>query len=95
VQKIVEDLVQDANVLGAWVINGQHELAGAAKDPSMKTPRAYADSEAWVEVGSTQVFLQPVGSVMLVVLFDNGSSLGLVRLRVRKAKEAIIRELTQ
>lgn len=94
-QRIVEDLLEDANVLGAWVINGQHELAGAAKDPSIKTPRAYADSEAWVEVGSTQVFLQPIGSVMLVVLFDSKSTLGLVRLRVKKAKEAIIRELTQ
>lgn len=94
-QWIVEDLVEKSNALGAWIVNGHHELAAATKDPSVPTPRAYADGEAYLELGGMQVLVQPVGSVLLIVMFEKASSLGLVRLRVKQAKEALIRELSQ
>ena len=93
VQQIVEDLLGSTNALGVWLMKGDKVLAGAVKDPSITPPRVHADSEIWIELAETQVFAEPLGGAMLVLVFDDKSSFGLIRLRVRHAKDAIKSEL--
>jgi len=96
-------LLLDANALGVWVFGPmvildnqyQNEVLGSAvKDPSIKPPtKLMIQSETYLDFGDWQVFAWPIGTATLVVVFDDQSSLGLIRLRARIARPAIERAL--
>jgi hypothetical protein len=95
VQQILEDLLASTNAMGVWLLERDDVIAGAAKDLSAAPPRVRVEGETWIEIAGTQVFAQPIGRATLVFVFDDKSSVGLIRLRVRHAKAAIQRELTR
>lgn len=65
-------------------------LASAVTDPSILPPATITvESEIFGQHGDHQLFAERIGGVLLVVVFDERSSLGLIRLRVRRAREAI------
>lgn len=96
-------LLLDANALGVWVFgpmvvsDNQYQnevLASAVKDPSTKPPvKLMIQSETYLDFVDWQIFAWPIGTATLVVLFDEQSSLGLIRLRARNARAAIERAL--
>ncbi|MGE5186244.1 MAG: hypothetical protein ACM31C_29520 [Acidobacteriota bacterium] len=102
---IVAELLATTGALGVWVLgamvvanNEQHNevLAAAAKDPSIRPPmKVLLESEAYFDFVDRQIFAAPLSSAILVIAFDDRSSLGLIRLRVRHAKEAIERALAR
>ena len=53
----------------------------------------FLESEAWIDLRGTQLFALPLRGSMLVIVFDDRTSYGLIRLRVRNAKAAIDSEL--
>lgn len=76
--------------------NLQHNvvLAGAATDPSIKAPvRIMIESERYLAIDERQIFAERIGSATLVIVFDDRSSHGLVRLRARHARDAIARAI--
>jgi hypothetical protein len=93
VQELVADLLGSTNALGVWLMERDAVLAGAVRDSSITPPRVRVDGETWIEIGGTQVFAELIGRATLVFLFDDTSSCGLIRLRVRHAKDAIQRAL--
>lgn len=96
-------LLLDANALGVWVFgpmvvsDNQYKndvLGRAVRDPSTRPPvKLMIQSETYLDFGDWQVFAWPVGTATLVVVFDEQSSLGLIRLRARNARPAIERAL--
>jgi hypothetical protein len=103
VDEIVAELLANTGALGVWLLgamvvaNNQHQnevLAGAVKDPSIKPPmKILVGSETYFDFVERQIFAEPIGQATLVFVFDDRSSLGLIRLRVRNAKDAIARGL--
>lgn len=99
VDEIIAELLRDTNALGVWLLgamvveNNQHRnevIGGASKDATFKPPmKVLIESETYFDFVQTQVFAEPIGGATLVFLFDDRSSLGLIRLRVRHAKDAI------
>ncbi len=95
-QRIVAGLLEDTAARGVWVLvrgtNGSEEsfdqeLAGATREPSIKPPRITRidDEPLFYGEGEHGVFAQRIGAAVLVVAFDEATSLGLIRLRARKA----------
>jgi predicted regulator of Ras-like GTPase activity (Roadblock/LC7/MglB family) len=69
-------------------------LAAAVKSSSIKPPlKVVVESEAYLDFVDRRIFALPIGPAVLVVVFDEQSSLGLIRLRVRRAREAIVAAL--
>ncbi len=99
--EIIAALLADTYALGVWLLgssaNKMHHgevLAGTVKDPSIKPPRmVFVESETYLDFEDPRIFAQPIGPVTLLFVFDDESSLGLIRLRVRNAREALEREL--
>lgn len=101
--EIFTDLLGTTGALGVWLLgtsvvaDNEHKneiLAGAVKDPSIKPPmKALVESEMYFDFVEMQIFAAPIGRATLVFVFDDRSSLGLIRLRVRHAKDAIERAL--
>ena len=99
--EIVEQLLRETAALGVWLLgemtvtnNRQHNvvLAGAVREPSIKPPdRIMLESETYLEIDGRQLHAVRIGRATLVILFDDRSSFGLIRLRVRHAKDAIVR----
>lgn len=103
VDEIVAELLANTGALGVWLLgamlvaDNQHQnevLAGAVQDPSIKRPmKLMVEGETYFDFVEWQLFAQPIGKATLVFVFNDRSSLGLIRLRVRNAKEAIERAL--
>ncbi len=101
--EIIGELLANTGALGVWLLgpmivsNNQHQnevLAGAVKDPSIKPPmKVLLEGETYLDLVERQIFATRVGSAVLVFVFDDRSSLGLIRLRVRNAQEALERAL--
>ncbi len=99
--EIIGALLTDTYALGVWLLgsnaNKMHHgdvLAAAVTDPSLKPPRTvFVESETYFDFEDRRIFAQPIGPATLVFVFDDRSSLGLIRLRVRTAREALEREL--
>lgn len=99
VEEIVAELLASTNALGVWLLgamvvenNQQHNkvLARAVRDPSVKPPlKVFIEGETYFDFGQTQMVAEPIGRATLVLVFDDQSSLGLVRLRLRHARDAI------
>jgi len=99
VDEIVAELLRDTNALGVWLLgaiviadNQQHNevIAFAVADPSIKPPmKVLIESETYFDFVRTQLFAEPIGRAALVFVFDDRSSLGLVRLRIHHARDAI------
>jgi hypothetical protein len=99
VDEIIAELLTNTAALGVWlfgrmvVANNQHQsemLAGAVKDSSIKPPmKLVVESETYFDFVDRQIFADRIGEATLLFIFDDRSSLGLIRLRVRQAKEAI------
>jgi hypothetical protein len=103
--ELLADLLGNTGALGVWllgpgvVVDNQHHaevIAGAVKQPSVKPPvMVWIEGETHIDFGERQVFAQRIGAATLVVVFDDGASLGLIRLRVRHARDAIERALAE
>ncbi len=97
--EILRTLRLDTNALGVWllgltdVLDNQHEcevLGADLQDESAEAPtRVLVAGEAYFQLGDTQLYAMAVEGATLVVRFDARSSLGLVRLRAIKAKQAL------
>lgn len=70
-------------------MKGEHVFAAATADATVTVPRVYVQGETVIELGDMQLLAEPVRGFTLVVLFNQRSTLGLVRLRVHKARRAI------
>ena len=100
---ILATLRLDTNARGGWLLgptairNNQHEnevLAAAVEDASIQSPRnVLVTSETHVDLVDRGIYAMPIGPAVLVVVFDERSSAGLVRLRVWRVKEPIARAL--
>ena len=101
--EIVADLLSNTDALGVWLLGDpvvqdnqprNQVLAAAVKDASIKPPaKVVVDAETYLDFVDWQLFAEPIGKATLVFIFDDRSSLGLIRLRVRQAKDAIRRAL--
>lgn len=99
VDEIVSELLTSTAALGVWLLGGKvvvnnqprnEVLAGAVKDSSVKPPlNLFIQGETHADFADWQLFADRIGAASLVVVFDDRSSLGLIRLRVRQAKQAI------
>ena len=99
VDEIVADLLASTNALGVWllgrmvVVDNQHQnevLAGAVGDSSVKPPlKLMIESEAYFDFVDRQIFATRIGGATLLFIFNDRSSWGLIRLRVRQAEETI------
>src|SRR3954471_19692419 len=99
VDEIIAELLTNSAALGVWllgrmvVVNNQHQnevLAGAVKEASIKPPmKLLIESETYFDFLDRQIFADRIGEASLVFVFDDRSSLGLIRLRVRQTREAI------
>lgn len=102
--EIVAELLANTNARGVWlfgrmvIVDNQYQneiLAAAVKDSSTKPPlKLVVHGETSLDFVDWQLFAEPIGRATLVFIFDDTSSLGLIRLRVRDAKDAIQRALT-
>lgn len=100
-QEIVADLLGSTGALGVWLLGAmrgtapQKLLASAVHDTTtLKPPAKFildSDGYAIFVFEDTTFFAQRIGhaTTTIVVAFDNRSSLGLIRLRVRNASHAI------
>jgi hypothetical protein len=85
-----ESLLESANALAVSLVNERlREIAhaGAELPAELELPRPA--QELLQHVGKHQVLTMPVAVGLLVVVFGNRSSLGLVRLRARNAQREI------
>ena len=92
--EIVAHLLANTNALGVWLMKGVTAVASATRDASVTMPRVHVAGETAIELGDTHLFAFPIRGLTLVVVFKTfESSLGLVRLRVKQAQQAIETEL--
>jgi hypothetical protein len=97
VDEIIAELLASTGALGVWllgrmvVVDNQHQnevLAGAVKDSSIKPPmKLMIESETYFDFIDRQIFAKRIGEATLLFIFDDKSSLGLIRLRLRQAEE--------
>jgi hypothetical protein len=98
-EEIVAELLDSTKALGVWLLGGRivednqgrdDLLAGAVSDPSAMPPTTVRiEGETWLEFVDRQIFAERVGRATLVIVFDGHTSVGLIRLRIRQAKDAI------
>jgi predicted regulator of Ras-like GTPase activity (Roadblock/LC7/MglB family) len=97
IQSIVDNLVQAANSKVVFIIDKNGQLIAASGDTEHIDTTSLASLTAG-NIAATQfhegekanIHIQLVGNrVILVVIFDHKTSLGLVRLRVKKACEQL------
>lgn len=100
-QEIVAELLRSTGALGVWLLgpmrgtDPQELLASAVQNgTTLKPPTKFildSDGYAIFVFEDTTFFAQRVGhaTTTIVVALDNRASLGLIRLRVRNATEAI------
>lgn len=101
--EIVAELLADSGALGVWLIGAtaiakqphpSGVLAAAVTDASIASPaQVCVEGETFFAFGDRKIFAEPIGGATLVIVFDDRSSLGLIRIRVRNAKQAIERAL--
>lgn len=66
------------------------QLAGAVRDSSVKPPlKLMIEREAYFDFVDRQIFATRIGGATLLFIFDDKSSLGIIKLRVRQAEETI------
>ncbi len=85
-----ESLLESSDALAVSLVNERlREIAhaGAELPAELELPRPA--QELLQHVGKHQVFTMPVAVGLLVVVFGNSSSLGLVRLRARNVQREI------
>jgi hypothetical protein len=98
---VCDQLLRDSNALAVLLVDDQwNELAraGAATlfdESALSRLRATpAEREQFADfdkAAGRHYHLSVVGARILVVLFDDTSSLGLIRLRAKKARETLLR----
>lgn len=103
VDEIIAELLHNTAARGVFLLGGiaitdnqqrNVVLARAVSEPSIKPPaRIMIESETYLDIDERQIFADRIGSATLVIVFDGRSSHGLVRLRVRHARDAIARAL--
>lgn len=101
--ELVAQLLESTAARGVWLLGGmvvrdnEHRnvvLAGATTDPSLEPPtRIMIEGEIYLAIDGRQIFAELIGGATLVIVFDDRSSHGLIRLRVRHAREAIARAI--
>jgi hypothetical protein len=100
---IVAGLLADTAALGVWLLSGpkldepsEHVLARAVREPSIQPPRITdIENEPLIfGVADHGAYAERIGAAVLVIAFDDRTSLGLIRLRARKAREAIATAVT-
>jgi len=99
VDEIIATLRLNTNALGVWLLgpmviaNNQYQndvLAAAVENSSIKPPlNAVVTSETQLDFEDRGIYAMPIGPAILVVVFDEQSSMGLIRLRVRHVMKAI------
>jgi hypothetical protein len=102
--QICRDLLRDANALAILLLDENHQaLAGAGVVDRLSVPslltgdvleKLAADGEysrQYREGERTHLHLTLIQRALLIVFFDTSSSLGLVRLRVKKAAQELTR----
>ena len=99
IQTVVDRLVKDANSKVVFIVDKNGQLIAASGDvdnldtTSLASLTAVKENEfatQFHEGEKANIHIQLVGNrVILVVIFDSKSSLGLVRLRVKKASEEL------
>jgi hypothetical protein len=99
VEEIIGGLLASTAARGVWFLGGtvirdnrpQNEvIASAAHDDSVTAPViAKVETEMYFDFREWKLFAYRIGAATLVFVFDDGSSLGLIRLRVRQESEAI------
>ena len=89
IQNVVDRLVKDANAKVVFIVDKNGQLI-AATGGMAKLLKENEFATQFHEGEKANIHIQLVGNrVILVVIFDSKSSLGLVRLRVRKASEEL------
>ena len=89
IQTVVDRLVRDANAKVVFIVDKNGQLI-AATGGMAKLLKENEFATQFHEGEKANIHIQLVGNrVILVVIFDSKSSLGLVRLRVRKASEEL------
>jgi predicted regulator of Ras-like GTPase activity (Roadblock/LC7/MglB family) len=93
IQNVVDRLVKDANAKVVFIVDKNGQLIAASGDVDNLDTTSLASLTAG-NIAATgekaNIHIQLVGNrVILVVIFDSKSSLGLVRLRVRRASEEL------
>lgn len=104
VDELVAELLTNTGALGVWLLGStvvqdnqprNQVLAAAVKgDSAVKPPaKIVVEAETYFDFIDWQLYAERIGGATLVFIFDDRSSLGLIRLRVRHAKDAIKRAL--
>src|SRR5580698_3738500 len=89
IQVVVDRLVRDANAKVVFIVDKNGQLI-AASGGMAKLLKEQEFATQFHEGEKANIHIQLVGNrVILVVIFDAKSSLGLVRLRVKKASEEL------
>lgn len=99
VDELVAELLTNTGALGVWLLgrmevaNNQLQnqvIASAVKDSSISPPlKVMIEGETYFDFVDRQIFADRVVGTTLVFVFDDRSSLALIKLRVRHAREAI------
>lgn len=105
IDEILDELLVSTGALAVWllgtatIVDNQLQnpvLAGAVQDPSITPPAKVFVANDFVAndffgepSDDRSLFAQPIGRAIVVVIFDDRSSLGLVRLRIRRSTGAI------
>lgn len=85
-----EGLLESSHALAVSLVDDRlREIAHAGAEPPAELELPRPAQELVQHVGKHQVFTMPVAVGMLVVVFGNTSSLGLVRLRARHVQREI------
>jgi predicted regulator of Ras-like GTPase activity (Roadblock/LC7/MglB family) len=86
IQQVCDKLVRDANAIVVFIVDKNGQLIATSGEYEHQFATQFHEGER------QNIHIQIVGQrVILVVIFDERSSLGLVRLRVRKANEELNR----
>jgi predicted regulator of Ras-like GTPase activity (Roadblock/LC7/MglB family) len=86
VQAVVQRLVRDANAKGIFIVDRNGQLIAEAGEMRGIDTTSLASLTAGCIAATGGLHITQVsGRIILVVIFDDRSSLGLVRLRVKKA----------
>lgn len=85
VDETMAELLAKTAALGVWLFGPRGDvIAGAVKDSSIEAPMAVSITGV-TYFGERHIYAEPLGSKILVFMFDDRPSLGLIRLGVRKA----------
>lgn len=98
-QPLVDELLASTSALGVWLLGApagnegrSAMIAAAVQSPDITAPQQLiVNGEVYLGFADRKIFAQNLGGVVIVVVFDDRSSLGLIRLRVRNSAHALAR----